>query len=285
MTVTTDSQVEFDGLELFGTGFELQAIEGLADMPGVRAGDLVVAGRDGSRGGTDYLESRTITVTVVVFGDTEAEFRANVAALRAAFQPTRAATKLLRFKIGGLADDEIARVECRVRAASMPIVSDWFNGVAEAVVQLVAPDPLVYGDTLHSETTTLPTTEGGLEFPVEFPITFGAVSTGGRIVAENAGTWETGALIRLDGPATTPRVENVTTGQTIELDMTIVDGDFVVIDTAARTIMLNGTSSRYSTLTADSEWFMLQPGDNELTFRAPVSSAATMTVAWRSAWL
>lgn len=285
MTITTDTQVEFDGFELFGEAFEIQSIEGLADMPPLRTGDILIAGRDGVRQGMDYLDARTITISTVIHAATRTDFAAAVRAFRAAFQPTRNTDGALRFQLSGIADDGIARINCRPRAMSLPMVSDWWAGFAEAAVQLVAADPLIYSDELQSFTTTLPSAGGGLTFDATFDLVFGSVAVGGAIAAENVGTWPADALIRIDGPAVNPRVENVTAGKAIELDLAIGVGEFLLIDTMARTVLLAGTASRYSSLTDDSEWWQLQPGSNDITFRATTDTAATLTVAWRSAWI
>ena len=285
MTVTTNTQVSFNGLDLFGDAYEVQAVEGIAGMPQVRTSDIIIAGRDGQRGGTDRLDTRVVTLTVAIYAFTDEDFYAAVNALRDAFVPSTTTDKVLTFRFGGVADDGVRRLNCRCRGLSIPMERSYWMDVATATIQLVATDPLIYDDTLQDETTTLPTAGGGLEFDATFDLIFGDVAEGGAIYANNEGNWPADLLIRIDGPATNPRVENVTTGETLEMDFTLEAGDYLVFDTAERTVLLNGTASRYSYLTNDSSWFRLQPGSNEISFRATTSSAATLTVAWRSAWL
>jgi hypothetical protein len=285
MTITADKQVEFSGLALADT-YEIRSIEGLADMPALRSSDLVVVGRHGIRPGLDYLDGRTVTITLDVYAWSSAEFAAAVQTLRETFQPLEEQNGgVLAFQIPGIADGVAARLKCRPRRLALPLTPVYWADVATATVELFAADPVIYSDTEHEETTTLPSAGGGLEFDLEFDAVFGAVSTGGAIYATNAGSWPADVVIRIDGPAVNPRVENVTTGQTISLDYSLGVGEYLLIDTQDRTVLLNGTASRYSALTDASVWWQLAPGANEITFRATTSTAATMTLTWRSAWL
>lgn len=282
MTITANTQVEFNGLRLDGD-YEIQTIEGLADYPEVRTSDQALLARHGLHPGTDLLGGRTVTMTVTVNGDTVDAFYNAVNALRDAFAPAGAEMPL-SFWLNGIADNAAARVNCRPRRMSLPMASDWWAGVATADIELFATDPLIYSDTLFSQTTTLPTSPTGLVWNLTWPLNWGGTSAAGSIFANNVGNFAASAVIRIDGPVTNPRVENVTAGKTIELNLVIATGDFVVIDTGDRTVLLGGTASRYSNLTNDSTWWDLQPGVNEVTFRASTTTSATMTLEFRSAW-
>jgi hypothetical protein len=58
----------------------------------------------------------------------------------------------------------------------------------------------------------------------------------------------------------------------------------LVLDSASRTVLLGGTSSRYVWLTSLSRWFTLQPGANALRFDG-ASGAGSCAVSFRSAWI
>jgi hypothetical protein len=70
----------------------------------------------------------------------------------------------------------------------------------------------------------------------------------------------------------------------MSFDITIADGDFLWIDTETRSVLLNGTASRFPNKSSN-DWIDLQPGVNEITFRASTPSAASMTMSFRSAWV
>lgn len=284
MTVTADSQVEYNGLRLDGN-YELQQIDGLAGYPDVRTSDQTLLARHGLHPGTDLLGGRTVNISVVVNGDTSLEFAAAVEALRTAFAPGQTVAMPLTFWLSGVADSATAFINCRTRRTDMPIAQDWWAGYASAEIELFATDPLIYSDTLFSQTTTLPTSPTGLGWPLTWPLTWGTSSSAGSIFVNNTGNFGSAASIRIDGPVTNPRIENVTAGKTIEMDMTIATGDFVMVDTGNRTVLLGGTASRYSDLTNSSRWWEIVPGVNEVTFRANTPTAATMTLETRSAYV
>lgn len=282
MTVTTDRQAEYRGL-LLTDPYHLRVIEGLLDMPEVRTADRPLLLRHGLHPGTDYLAGRSLLVQVDVVHHDETTFYDAVAELRAAFQVGSEAP--LTFQLPGVADGELARIYARCRAFKAVIDDAYWEKAARVAIRLDATDPRIYADDESSDSTSLPDSVGGLTFPLTFPLSFGGVvSSGGRITAVNAGSFPAPWVARIDGPVNDPRIEHVGTGQKIDLELAVDAGDYVLLDSATRSVLLNGTASRYSALTTDSTWFELAPGSNELAFRAAVSSAATVTVSWRSAW-
>lgn len=284
MTVTADKQVQFGDLLLEGA-YEIQSIEGLAGMPEIRTSDLVIAGRPGQRGGIDIVDSRTVTITIEIYAWDAPSFTSAVAALREVFHPLRTTTLPLTFKLPGIADGVTAQLNCRPRRLALPMVPTYWNDSATAVVELFAPDPVFYAETLNTQSTTLPSAGGGMTFDLTFDVVFGAISVGGSIYAVNEGSWPADSIIRIDGPVTNPRIENLTTGETLSLLIVIASGEFIELDTQQRTVLLGGTANRYSKLTDSSVWFQIQPGTNEITFRATDATDATMQLQWRSTWL
>jgi hypothetical protein len=283
--VVADWQMEYGGV-LFGdtTSYSIARIEGLLDTPELRSADRQRLRRHGLIPGDDFLNGRTITVALEVFGDSDATFATAVASLQGALIPCEDEAALY-FQVPGVAGGEKRLLYCRPRKLSLPVDLDFFYRLPIAMVQFFATDPLIYDGTEDSEVSTLPTAGGGLEFPATAPFTFGAVSTGGTINAVNSGTFHTSPTFRIDGPVTNPRIENVTTGQTLSFTGTVADGDYLEVDVDARTVLLNGTASRYSWIDADAEWWDLPPGTSEVTFRASTTTAATLTMTWRSAWV
>ena len=95
-----------------------------------------------------------------------------------------------------------------------------------------------------------------------------------------------GALVRLAEAqaAAGAEITVVTTGQSLTLTATLASGDYIDVDTAARTVLLNGTADRYSYLTTP-QWWGIQPGANEIRYFADVTTASTATVTFRSAWV
>jgi len=80
-------------------------------------------------------------------------------------------------------------------------------------------------------------------------------------------------------------VQNLTSGKSVTCNITLTSLDTLVIDMLNRTITLNGTSNRRNTMTSDSQWWDLAPGNNTIAYHAnTVSVGSTMAIAFQSAW-
>lgn len=294
MTISQDWQLQYRDL-LIGpdSPYDAPVIDGLAAIPELRSNDRARLRRHGELAGDDFLGGRTLTLTLA-FKDpadcTEATldqvFGQNMHALRLAFRPGEA-EEPLSLQIPGVAwgAPGPVRVNCRPRRMAATIDRRWGRRVPAFAVELHATDPRIYDDAEQTGLAALPSPSGGLTFPVTPPLVFGTVSTGGTILADNAGTFPTPVQFRIDGPVTNPRVENVTLGRALQLTYTLDASEHLLIDSDTRTVMLGGTASRYSALGEAPEWFDLAPGVNEIKFSALTATAGTLTASWRSAWI
>lgn len=161
------------------------------------------------------------------------------------------------------------------------------NKVANFSIQIAAEDPLKYGD-LVTATTLLPSSTGGLVFPVTFPITFTGVSNSGVIRIINEGNEQAPVWLRIDGPIpaggwTVTHVgkkQALTFASSLALDA----GEFVTVDMEAREILAQGQAARAGYVTSRG-WFSLDPGENAIAFSAQnYSPTAQLTVTTRPAW-
>ena len=284
-----DGTMTFNGLTLgSGTIYGITKVQGLLDMPEIRSADRQRLRRHGLLAGDDFAGQRDIEVSITLDGNTldNTGFSAAMDALLAATRPGLAELPLT-YQMPGVHGGGQRRVNARPRGRHIASTeAERMNAkVLEVVILFTATDPRAYDDALQTGTSTLPTAGGGLTFSVTPNLVFGAVSTGGSIFALNAGTFPTSPTFRIDGPVTNPRIENLTSGLTLSLTITLATGEFLLIDSEARTILLGGTASRYSSLAVGSSWFSLDPGTSEVRFRATTPTAAQLTMTWRSAWL
>jgi len=284
MPVTSDFQYQYGAVDFGdGTAIDVVAHSGFG-MPPVRSADMAVARRHGQHPGDDFVDGRFVEITLEVDGTGSSTLDVLVASLTAAFAPGGVEAPLT-FQLPGFAGGGKRRVNVRPRRFEQPGTLEQSRGLATVELQLFATDPRVYDDAESSGQVGLPSGGTGLTWPLTWPLNWGAISTSGSVFATNDGNFSAPATIRVDGPVVNPRIENLTAGQTIEADITVNTGDFLLFDTAARTVMLNGTASRYANLTSMSQWWDLAPGSNEIRFRASTATAAAMTVTWRSAWI
>jgi hypothetical protein len=272
----------YNGLT-FGNGTSLGVIEtdGFDDLPPIRSADAPKAGSHGSFAGLDLLGERTMTITMAVQGTDRSSYDALVQQLSAAFVVQSADLPLL------CGDNGNRRINCRPRKMALPR-KRAFHGTFHdaALIELVAVDPRVYDAVLQQPNTGMAATAGGMTFNATFPLAFGSAGAGGSLMVTNAGSFATDWTATIAGPVVNPVIDNLSTGVSIQLAITLNVGDSLVLDSLSRTIRLNGTASRTSTLQPGSTWWTLPPGTTLLRFRNNgASDVGTLTFAFRSAWM
>ena len=281
MALTAPYQWEYAGLVIGDdTDFEVLVVRGLDDLPEFRTSDTPRPSDHGLFPGRDLAGERTVEIELEIGGVGEAAFRANVDAFRAA-TVIRSEEAPLSFRLPSLGD---RRINCRPRRRAVPVDVPYVLQVGSAIVQFVATDPRVYDDTETVLTITAATSGGGRTYDRVYNLTYAAGGTGGNLAATNAGNFPSRPLLTVTGPSNTPRIENVTSGQFLQVNLVVAAGEFLEIDTDARTVMLNGTASRYSSLSPGSAWWELAAGDNSLLFTA-ADSVGTLEMRYRSAWI
>lgn len=113
--------------------------------------------------------------------------------------------------------------------------------------------------------------------------------------APNAGTSDTFPLIRIPGPVTNPVVTNTTTNRTLAFDITLAEGERLIIDPHPhrKSIFLDDGSGTpvlaldalVITESVPLVAFTLQDGDNTLLYTADSGGSAPATVLYRDAWM
>ena len=283
--ITTDWEVQLGDLLLGGeTPYALVGTEGLLSIPEVISADRGRLQRHGGIPGEDFLGARTVVFQWEIYA-TGPEFSRLLEALATATSPG-GRERPVYFRIPGVAGGGVRCIFARPRKRDLPVDLTYFYGAPIATVEWVATDPRIYDAAEHTVSVGLPAGTGeGLEFPATDPLTFGTRPTAGSVTVTNAGNFPTPARYRIDGPCVNPRIENVTTGAVLAFRWTLEEGQWLDVDTNARTVRLNGTANRYEAL-YEPGWADLAPGDNEIAFRAATSSEdATLSVTWRSAWV
>lgn len=235
----------------------------------------------GSWSGAEWTDQVVIPMRLVVLAAGAAGWMSAMQQLLAAFAPSNNDIEL-RFVIGGVEYVMFGRPRLVDPEARM------IDGTGYVQAAFVALDPRVYSGVEHSVVLGLPSTSGGLTVPVTAPLTIPATVTAGRATIVNAGTAPVGLKLRIDGPATEPRVLLLTPAGTaiVRMWLTLTAGQWLDIDTAAKTVYLNGTASRRGQATGDGiGWPILPNGTAELAFDSPVyDAAALLTAKWRDAW-
>jgi hypothetical protein len=288
----TDHAGTFNGLS-FGAGTDY-LIRRLGFYR--RAVDLFVPDLPRYHGGligASYSTPRTIEADFLVLGDTEDDLVSKLDAFYAAFEPMVDEESAFIWGLPGQMD---RRILCRPFDASSPLTVETWAGRprAQVSVMLLASDPAIYDDTLTEATLTPFTSASGFTWDAVWPINWGAGGSGGGVTIVLGGTWETWPTFTVNGPSsgtmTNPRIEYVTGGMALELTanggVSMTSGQVLIVEShpARRSVAFSTGASRYGKLSAASQFFALQPGSNELRFRASGdTSGATVEVDVRAA--
>ena len=261
------------------SGFALDTMQGLDDLPDVRHGDLPRGQDDGAFLAVDLLGERIITLTLHVLAD-EASYPTRVAGLKSAFMPQRSAELPL------YARGSTVLVNCRTTKARIPQDVNTPGGYGVATIELTASDPRIYDANLTTIAVPVAVAGSGFRFPMTFPLTFGTAGTGGTFTATNLGNFPTKPTVHITGPVDNPRLEHTDSGKVITLAISLASGDYLDLDFNTRTIILNGTASRRNALVGGSAWWDILPGVNRMRYSAnTVLLGSVATVTFRSAWI
>jgi len=263
-----------------GNGVQILSIEGLEDLPKLRTQDDNRGYADGMFTGRDFYSNRTLTFTVQILADANNSMLQNLALLQAALQPQQSGTGILQFQ---LPNNDLQRVNARVRRRSVKIDPDFSYGKAIGTYEFFCPDPLIYDDTQQSVDIAQSSSSVGRTYNRTYDVTYGAGSANNLVI--NNGWATTYPVITINGPVINPQISDNSTGNFLLINYSLQSSDIMVIDTNLRSITLNGVNRR-ALLDNTSSWFAALSGTTILTFRGTgTSGSTTCVVSWRNAYI
>lgn len=245
------TQVELDGLVLRG-GVPEQHVTGawlvFTELEGwwePTASSGETTARTLAHGGWDnraFRGPRYITVRGIVWAETTGAIEAALDALASAIPLDERRPFVVRRD--GTAYHVMARQEDQPEFAWMG------TDTAEFDIQLSAADHRrLAGDgggdswRIHGP-VALPSRQGGLRFPLKFPIRSDGTTTSGRIVLDLGGTAAPNTVVDFHGPVVEPGVLEVGTGRRLWFAITLTPGQVLSVDLNNRSVLLNGVSRR-----------------------------------------
>ena len=282
--VDTDWQVEIRGLLLGpGTAWRVGALTGWSSRA-VRAEDTPRASSHGSIPGRDLTNSHTRVLRVNTgMGNrhtTADELVALRDDLRAAWA-TEATDVPIVYQLGGQKRLRFGRTR------DIEVVEDDLTvGYMTVDCEFWDRDGVEYSAVEHAVNT--PPEDPGAGFTPPFvPPFLLPPGTSGSFPADNAGRSPAPWRARINGPTTAldpPFLEHLGTGEALSFTanggLDVPAGQWVDIDSATRSVLLNGTADRRMNLATFSRWFSLAPGSNNVRF----AGTGTLDFWWRDAW-
>jgi hypothetical protein len=262
-----------------GTGFHVQSISGIDDLPEVRNQDVAKSDAHGDYTGPDYVGPRVVQIGLSLIADTPDALRQMILDLRRATQPGSAPADLQLLDWG-------VSVSGKVRKRSVPYDAEQLWRTGSAVIEWYCADPYLYGLAEQSVSTAAYSPSAGRTYPRTYPLTYGSAGSSGTVTCTNSGDAPAYPVLRLDGPVANPSIEQPDLGALLVLDATLQPGDYLLIDTRSRAVLYQGTTPRRSWVRGGSTWPLLMPGDNQLTYRGSALAGAPgqsslLTVTWR----
>lgn len=282
------------GLTIGEGPYHILQEEGLDDLV-VRSATSALPRYHGSIPGDHTADMKRIVLALWWQDDDLAVAEALGVDIRAAFQVSRSEQFPYGFQEAGQPE---GLVMARVLRRSQPRhLGTEALGLFRMLVELEVTDPVLYSAGLLGATMEPYAPGGGFDWDTaSWPLSWGSSGSGGGVLLENEGEWETWPIFTINGPSsgtlTNPIIENVTTGQRLALNanggVSINAGEELTVSThpGNRYVRFSTGASRYGKLSTDSEFFPLLAGSNELRFRASGSIAGSnVEVSARSAWL
>jgi hypothetical protein len=268
------------------TPYRWSNLSGWDESPAVDSGTVLRPTSHGGWPGPHYAQTRIITLDEIRVRTAPGGIGPAVAAFEAGLPIGRDEEVPLTVQLDSRGPrTAYARVLRRFLPATR---TRGLGQEAGGIVQWEASDPRLYDPADPVVGTGLPSPPAGYAYNITYPIDYGTAGSTGSAAFSNLGNADSHPVLTITGDCELPAVTHVGSGRVLEFDVELAVGDTLVVDCWAGSVLLNGLSSRLSTLTARSSLlraFVLAPGTNELSFRAASGSAATMTASRLSAWM
>lgn len=251
-------------------------------MPPVDYIEDDVPGHAGARLREVRVRPREVALPVDVFVTDTAALRVLMRTLMRTFNPQRGPGKLRIRSADGTTRD----LNCRYRQGlELQEQYEAAHGVQRTVIVLRAVDPFWYDTAPTSTTYTLGAATKW--FPI-FPLTLGSDTVFGTQTINNTGDVETFPVWTVHGPCTSLVLNNTTTGDTIELPITLTAAQTVTIDTRPfrKTVTRDDGTNLYGSLTTTSVLWALPIGLSTITVDLPGAGVESyVTLVYSRRWL
>jgi hypothetical protein len=271
----------------------VKACPGLVGIPGIRATREDRPDDHGSiPPARTVLPARSVPLEVELWGGSLApslaaawvDFRALVQYLTANINRDMPVTRQLA------GDTLLLSGSARLAGAVLPPF-ETTDQVLTCQIPLIFDDPAWYSSTIHAESIGAPTASGGMPLPLVFPMAFGEGAIGGTLAITNNGDADAYPVITVNGPASAPRISDVTSGQTLDFAGLVLGvGDTLEVrcKPSERSATVAGLNAR-GALATGSRFFVIPGGETHVISWQAVAggttAGSTLTVTLRDTYL
>ena len=242
----------------------LQKVEGL-DSRDLREEVNANAGRDGDVTGGQLRTGIRLIITGVINASSLSDLRVKDKALRAALQGGSSFTTTLSGRAGDPGDlTESFWVSAPYRAAddvdSPRLLKDFTFSVRSDADAWKKTGAASSSASTNPDVTRVVTNAGDVKVYPSFVLT-------------------------ATGTATIDYIENVTTGDKLDVSIAVVSTNVITFNTATMSITNQAGANLIASLTAASKWLSMLPGSNSFRFHLSSGTAVTMVVTWQDRYL
>src|ERR1044071_6420966 len=264
--ITADGQLEYNGYVLGDdvTTF-MTSLTGWEDLPPIDSSNTLRPASHGAWVGKKLAGQRILTWSGRFAPEETNEWSTTLSELKQVFTIPPGTTEYA-IAVRTRSDTKIAFGAVTQRAIPMDYAYSYFG--ANLTIQFECSDPRLYSLSEITVFISMPTdTEDGLDYPLVYPLDYGADEFVSDLNIINEGNAPTPMTLVYNGPAINPTLVNSTTNQQLGFDISLTETDTLTVNTRTGTVLLNGTADRLYTRKLTSSpilGFELQPGLNEL---------------------
>lgn len=142
-------------------------------------------------------------------------------------------------------------------------------------VEAVAPDPRFFSQTEYLTNTIITSIGGGTPIPTPIPMNMGNIGTPLPVIS-NQGNMSTPPIFVIHGPGTDFYIKNVTTGEQIFMDVTLLSNEYITIDTKEKTIIKGTNTNVFGLFSGD--FFDLDSGNTQIYFNVISGNTASTSL-------
>jgi hypothetical protein len=240
-----------------GTGYRIRTVDGWDELPPSRYEKKLRSQGHGAHPSKVWSDERVVSVEGWCWTAAERDAQLLAFQRRMTFD---GGEEPLQLTVAGRTLTAYAQL---LLARPMVIRGEWGLGRFGWLVQWRCTDPRRYGNT-RTVSTGLPTSGGGLVFPLfsgapGVGLDFGALGGTGQVTVSNYGTAPASLLLGVRGGLDLG-FEVSAAEQALTYPVQVPSGQVIALDTAAGTVLVEGTASRRGNLTR-ADWIQVPPAD------------------------